>query len=88
MNITSGIALVVSGGIIASSIILARIGLRRSVLSRKAASTLGCIGTGIGIIIFIFFCVSNGDLFGSIVTGTIAAITVGMVILIPNKWWR
>ena len=88
MNITASIALFVSGGLVASSIIMAKIGLSRSVISRKVASVIGGMGTGIGVGIFIFYVLSNGDFLGSIITGVIVAITVGLVILIPNRWWR
>ncbi len=88
MKIINSLALFVSGGLVASSIILAKIGLSRSVLSRRAASLIGGLGTGIGISLFIFFGVSNGDLIASIITGAIAGITIGLVILVSNRWWR
>jgi hypothetical protein len=88
MNLPTSIALVISGGLIASSLILAKIGLSRAILSRKAASALGGIGAGCGVGIFIYFGVSKGDFLGSVFTGIIAAITIGTVILIPSKWWQ
>jgi hypothetical protein len=88
MNIMNSSALAISGGLVACSIILAKIGLSRSVLSRKVASAIGGIGAGTGVGIFIYYGISNSDLVGSIITGAISAITIGLVILIPSRWWR
>jgi hypothetical protein len=88
MNLLRNIALSISGGIVVGSILIARIGLGRSAISKRSAATLAGVGAGIGVGIFIFYGVSNGDLIGSIITGIIIAFTVGFSIIIPNRWWR
>jgi hypothetical protein len=88
MTTLTSTLLACSGALIASSIILARIGLSREFLSRSEASLLGGAGTAVGMGMFIFYGISNADLAGSIITGAIAGITVAVVILIPTRWWR
>ncbi len=62
MNLLKSLILFLGGGLIASSVILSKIGLNRSVLSKKSAAVISGIGAGIGTAIFIFYGVSNGDL--------------------------
>ena len=88
MNLWNSIVLGFSGGLVASSIILAYIGLSRSALSRRMASLIGGVGSGVGVAMFVFDGVSNRDLLGSAITGMIVAVTVGLIILTPNRWWR
>ena len=88
MKFWNSLVLAMSGGLIVGSILLANVGLERSTLSRRAASLIGGVGARLGAALFIFYGVSNGDLVGSIVTGVIAAIIVGLGILIPNRWWK
>jgi hypothetical protein len=85
MKLWNSIVLTMSGGLIVASIILSQVGLDRSALSRRAASLIAGIGTGVGGGMFIFYGVSNGDYVGSIITGTIVAIIVGLSFLIPNR---
>jgi hypothetical protein len=88
MNILKSMVLSISGGLVVGSILMAKIGLSRSVLSRRSAAVLAGVGAGIGTGVFIFYGVSNGDLIGSITTGIIVAFTVGFSVIIPSRWWR
>jgi hypothetical protein len=75
MNLVNDFALMLSGGIIAGSILLSEIGFRRSALSRKGGAIFSGIGVGIGCGIFIFYSIGKGDLIGSIFVGIVATIT-------------
>ena len=88
MTLGKNLILLFSGALIAGSIILSKIGLNRSVLSKKSAALLSGTGAGIGILIFIFYGVSDGDLIGSLIVGIITAFVVGAAVIIPSKWWR
>lgn len=88
MELLRSVALSVSGGIVVGSILIAKIGLSRSALSKKSAAALAGIGAGTGVGIFIFYGVSNGDLVGSVLTGIIIAFTVGFAAIIPSRWWQ
>ncbi|MEP7134033.1 MAG: hypothetical protein ABI904_03780 [Chloroflexota bacterium] len=85
MNLVNSFMLAISGGLIVASILIAKIGFGRSVLSRKTATIMSGVGVGIGIVIFIYYGVSNHNLGESVLTGIIIAITVGFATFIRNK---
>jgi len=85
MNLVENFALAMSGGIIASSLLMSVIGYERSALTRKSASAFSGIGTGVGVAMFIYYGVSKHNLIESILTGSIIAITVGLATFIRNK---
>ena len=85
MNFVSSLMLSLSGGIIVGSVLMSMIGYKRSALSRTAASVFSGVGVGIGVVIFTYYGVSNGDMIGSILTGIIAAVFIGFASFIRNK---
>jgi len=88
MKIFDSFVLALSGSLIATSIILAKVGLNRSALSRRSASLLAGLGAGMGNCVFIYYGVSSHDFVGSLITGIITAMVVGFAILFPTKWWK
>jgi hypothetical protein len=85
MNLVKNVALVLSGGLIVGSILLSKIGLTRSVLSRRGSAILSGVGVGLGCAIFIYYGVSSGDLIGSIFVGIVAAVVSGFILFIYRK---
>ena len=77
-----------SGALVVGSILIAKIGFSRFILSRRGAAILAGTGAGIGVGIFVFYGVSQGDLLGSTITGIIIAFVVGFSIIIPSRWWQ
>jgi hypothetical protein len=80
------IVLAISGGLVIASILMAKIGVSRTALSKRDAAILAGVGAGIGVGIFIFFGVSDYDLIGSIFTGIVIALVVGFSVIFPNRW--
>ena len=85
MELFSSFMLSLSGGIVVVSILMSKIGYDRAALSRKAAAMMSGLGVGIGCGIFTYYGVSNGDFIGSIITGIIAAFSVGFANYISYK---
>lgn len=85
MNLLRNLVLSISGGLVVGSILIAKIGFSRSILSRKNAAILAGAGAGLGTGIFIYYGVSNGDFVGSIITGIIVAFVVGFSVVIPSR---
>jgi hypothetical protein len=85
MNLVNILSLLISGGLIVTSIILPKIALNKSNLSLKDASILCGLGAGLGIGIFIYFGISYGDLLGSIIVCLISSIVVGFTFWIANR---
>ena len=83
-NLVTSLILATSGALIVASILTAYNGFKQSVLSRKAAAYIAALGAGIGVGLFIYFGVSNRDLFGSVCTSFIAAI----VIRLAAYFWK
>jgi hypothetical protein len=78
MNQLDIYAIALSGAIIASTIILAQQGYARSYLSRQGAVFLTSIGVGIGLGIFVYFGLSQGDLMGSIFVALVSTLIAGI----------
>ncbi len=78
MNLVNSIALVLSGGLIVGSILLAEFGFRKSTLSKRASALLVGIGVGLASGLFVFYGINGANLFESIVISMIAAITAGI----------
>ena len=85
MKLINIILLNVSGALIYMSILLPRIGLKNSTISRNSAAVLSGIGVGIGAGLSVYFGISNGDFIGSILTAAIAAFTAGLVFHFYNR---
>jgi hypothetical protein len=88
MNILHNFVLSMSGALVVGSILIAKIGFSKFILSRMNAAILAGTGAGIGVGTFVFYGVSKGDLIGSIITGIIMAFVVGFSIVIPSRWWQ
>lgn len=85
MNLVKSIALVISGVLIAGSIILAKVGLINSSISFRAATILSGIGVGAGTGLFVFFGVSNASFIESIVTGIFIGIVAAFTFYTYNR---
>jgi ABC-type Fe3+-siderophore transport system permease subunit len=84
-DLARSVFLVLSGGLIVASILLSKIGFDRSTLSLGTSAIYSAIGAGLGCAIFVFFGISNGDLFGSVCTGSISAFTIGLTTYLFRK---
>jgi len=85
VNLVSSFMLFMSGGLTVASILMAKIGFDRSVLSHRVAAIMSGVGSGIGTVIFIYYGVSNHSLGESVLTGIIIAIIAGFATFIRNK---
>lgn len=85
IKILINLALLLSGGIIASSVIISHLCITRSIFSLRTGAIVAGVGAGTGVCIFIYFGISSRDLVGSIIVGIIAAMTIGLTIYTYHK---
>lgn len=79
MSVVQQFGLLLSGGIIATSVALSWIGYSRRALTYRAAVAFTGVGVGVGGAMFLYFGVSGGDLAGSTIAGIVGGVTAAVV---------